>query len=65
LNATQFLVHTLERGRKGLLSVERLVNRARETSSSWLGFTPLLTLLLARQGAFLVAQLSQADAQRL
>src|SRR5262249_28508635 len=62
---SQFLVHTLERSRENLLAVEGRVDRTRETPAAWLGFAPKLTLLLAHQGAFLAAQLLQADAQRL
>src|SRR3954452_4724607 len=62
-HARQLLVHALERGRKELLAVQRLVDSTRETSTPRLGFAAVLTLLLACQRALLVAQLSQADLQ--
>jgi len=65
VNATQFLVHTLQRSRKDLLSVERSVSSAWESPTPRLGFAPDLALLLSCQRPLLVAQLSQADAQCL
>src|SRR5947208_12964270 len=63
-NARQLLVHAFERRGKDLLALERLVDRTGEAPTAWLGFAPTLTLLLAYQSAFLVAQLTHADAQR-
>src|SRR5262245_14144526 len=65
LDAAELLVHTLERGGEDLLAVQRLVDGTGKTPTPRLGFAAALTLLLACQRAFLVAQLSQADAQCL
>jgi len=64
-HARQLPVHALERSRKELLAVQRLVDGTRKTSTPRLGFAAVLTLLLACQRALLVAQLSQADLQCL
>src|SRR5262245_62321495 len=65
LDAAELLVHTLERGGEDLLAVERLVRGTGEAAAPRLGFAAALTLLLTCQRAFLVAQISQADTQRL
>src|SRR5262245_43074766 len=65
LDAAELLVHTLERGGEDLLAVQRLVDGTGEAPAPRLGFAAALTLLLTCQRAFLVAQISQADTQRL